>query len=66
MNSFLWAALAFASVGVIVAIGMATIANRSAARPDDWGALIPAFVLLCLFGGIAGVLAIVGLLLKLF
>lgn len=64
MNGFLWAALGFASVGVIVAIGMATIASRSATHPDGWAALGSAFILLCILVGIAILLAAAGLLAK--
>lgn len=66
MNGFLWAAAAFASIGIAIALLMVGIVRRSATNPDGWGALGTAFVLLCLFGGIAGVLAVVGLLLKVF
>ena len=66
MNGFLWAAAAFASIGVAIAIFMAGIVRRSASNPDGWAALGTAFVLLCLFAGVAGLLAIIGLLAKVF
>lgn len=64
MNGLLWAAVVLAVMSGGAFLVMAWIGGRSRERPDDWAALIPAFGLFCLFGGLAVALAVIGLLAK--
>lgn len=64
MNGLLWASVVFAVIACGAFSVMAWIGGRSRERPDDWAALIPAFALFCLFGGLAVALAVIGLLAK--
>ena len=66
MNGFLWAAAAFAGMGIAIALFMVGIVRRSATNPEGWAALGSAFVALCISVGAAGLLTGAGLLVKAF
>jgi hypothetical protein len=64
MNGFLWTAVAFAGASVIV-LG-ASINSGTGVAVDDYSSLVSGLFGICILGGIAIVLATIGLLVKLF
>jgi hypothetical protein len=64
MNVFLYAGLVFSFIGFSVFGAAWLSAKRRSYNPDEWGAMLVAVSIMVAFEIVAGVLAVIGLLIK--